>query len=203
MNTITRILVATGLIIIIIISIYSLALKAEVTDYDEKIIAHRTERDIWFSNDFNSPFQVTNTPFKRISYYEPDPKYLVHAKVIKAVTPDSVVLITNTGESQVYEIYGNALFEIANTTCLLQLLKAPESDQLFLPFMDKTSGNTTYGAGRYLDLDMPGNDSIIIDFNLAYSPYCAYTEVYSCPFPPKANVLSVAIEAGEKSYPKD
>jgi uncharacterized protein (DUF1684 family) len=203
MNTITRILVATGLIIIIIISIYSLVQKAEVTDYDEKIIAHRTERDIWFSNDFNSPFQKTNTPFKRISYYEPDPKYLVQAKIIKAVSEDSVVLITNTGENQIYEIYGNALFEISNTTCLLQLLKAPDSNQLFLPFMDKTSGSTTYGAGRYLDLDMPANDSIIIDFNLAYSPFCAYTEVYSCPFPPRANVLSVAIEAGEKSYPKD
>jgi len=203
MNTITRILVATGLIIIIIISIYSLVQKAEVTDYDEKIIAHRTERDIWFSNDFNSPFQKTNTPLKRISYYEPDPKYLVQAKIIKAVSEDSVVLITNTGENQIYEIYGNALFEISNTTCLLQLLKAPDSNQLFLPFMDKTSGSTTYGAGRYLDLDMPANDSIIIDFNLAYSPFCAYTEVYSCPFPPRANVLSVAIEAGEKSYPKD
>lgn len=202
MNTITRISLATGLVIIIILSIYSLLKKAEVTDYDEKILAHRTERDIWFSNDFNSPFQVSNTPFQRIEYYEPDPKYLVHAKVIKAVTKDSVVLITNTGESQTYEIYGNALFEIGNTTCLLKLLHAANSEKLFLPFMDKTSGNTTYGAGRYLDLEFPIKDNLIIDFNLSYSPFCAYTEVYSCPFPPKANVLDVAIEAGEMSYPK-
>ena len=82
----------------------------------------------------------------------------------------------------------------------MKLLHKDDSDQLFLPFIDKTSGNETYGAGRYIDLDFPINKEIIVDFNKAYSPYCAYTDAYSCPFPPRSNQLDVAIEAGEKAY---
>jgi uncharacterized protein (DUF1684 family) len=77
----------------------------------------------------------------------------------------------------------------------------PLRGKLFLAFADATSGIETYGAGRYLDVKkVPAATSIELDFNLAYNPYCAYNENFSCPFPPKENVLKVAILAGEKSY---
>lgn len=201
MRTVTRITLIIGLLTVIIFSIYSLILTTEGSDYAEAIGDERAEKDIWLSNDFSSPFIVTNTPFQRIKYYEPDPDYRIKAQFIKAVANESVTLITNTGESQVYEIYGSAIFELDGSSFILKVLHSEGSEQLFLPFIDKTSGNETYGAGRYLDLDFPVNKEIIIDFNKAYNPYCAYTETYSCPFPPKANILDVAIKAGEKTYP--
>jgi uncharacterized protein (DUF1684 family) len=72
---------------------------------------------------------------------------------------------------------------------------------LFLAFGDKTSALETYGAGRYLDVTKtPGSRTIKLDFNLAYNPYCAYDNTYSCPLPPAENLLEVAVKAGEKTY---
>ena len=72
----------------------------------------------------------------------------------------------------------------------------------FLAFADSTSGKDTYGGGRYLNVRQDGKNSITIDFNLAYNPYCAYNPDFACPLPPKENVLTIAIEAGEKNYGK-
>jgi uncharacterized protein (DUF1684 family) len=77
----------------------------------------------------------------------------------------------------------------------------PERGTLFLAFADETSTQETYGAGRYLDIKkVPGSSSVLLDFNKAYNPYCAYSDKFSCPFPPKENILSVPIRAGEKVY---
>lgn len=76
----------------------------------------------------------------------------------------------------------------------------PFTRSLFVPFSDQTSGSETYGSGRYLDIEEQGGDSYELDFNLAYNPYCAYNEEYTCPIPPKENRLPVRIAAGEKNY---
>jgi uncharacterized protein (DUF1684 family) len=201
MSSVTRIALIIGLLSVIIFSLYSLLLTSEVSDYTETINAERTEKDIWLSTDFNSPFAISNTPFQRLEYFEPDQDFRIKAKFIKSVSNEEVTLITNTGENQAYTIYGSAIFEFKGDNHILKLLQKEGNEQLFLPFIDKTSGNETYGAGRYLDLDYPINEEIILDFNRAYNPYCAYTEMYSCPFPPKSNILAIAIEAGEKTYP--
>jgi uncharacterized protein (DUF1684 family) len=85
---------------------------------------------------------------------------------------------------------------------ILEILDVgPYRATLFLAFADATSANETYGAGRYLDLKkVPGATTVTLDFNKAYNPYCAYSDKFSCPFPPKENVLKVAVRAGEKSY---
>ncbi len=201
MTSVTRIALIIGLLTVIIFSLYSLLITTDTGDYTETIEAERTEKDIWLSNDFDSPFSVTNTPFQRLSYFDPDYSFRIEAKFIKSFSPDTITLITNTGEKQVYKIYGSAIFDFDGRSHILQLLQQEGSEQLFLPFIDKTSGNETYGAGRYLDLDIPLKDEIVLDFNRAYNPYCAYTESYTCPFPPRANILDFAIEAGEKTYP--
>jgi hypothetical protein len=81
----------------------------------------------------------------------------------------------------------------------LGLLKNPEyEDYLFLPFNDYTNGNETYGGGRYLDVRIPKGNTMVLDFNKAYNPYCAYTYGYSCPVPPRGNSLETEINAGIK-----
>ena len=73
---------------------------------------------------------------------------------------------------------------------------------LFLPFNDTTNGKTSYGGGRFIDIEIPekGNSSIIIDFNKAYNPYCAYNKRWSCPLVPSENWLKIAVLAGEKKF---
>ena len=84
----------------------------------------------------------------------------------------------------------------------LAVYRSPHHDELFLPFRDATSGRETYGAGRYLEPAKLAGGRLLVDFNLAYNPYCAYSEEYSCPLPPFENHLKVAIRAGEKAYNK-
>ena len=82
------------------------------------------------------------------------------------------------------------------------MVKEGFEDHLFLPFLDNTNGTTSYGAGRYIDLTIPEGDTIEIDFNTAYNPYCAYNEKYSCPIVPGENYIDADIEAGVKVFAK-
>ena len=200
MNNTTRIALIIGLLAIIILSIYGLVPTKSENEYVKKSEAQRAEKDIWLGSDFNSPFLKMNASFHRLSYYDPKTEYVIEADFSKRFMPDSVTLTTSTGTEQPYLIYGEAKFTLNDTDCTLLLLSSSDETSLFVPFMDATSGNTTYGAGRYIETSMPIKDKVILDFNLAYNPYCAYMDGYTCPFPPKPNVLTVPIEAGEKSY---
>ena len=112
---------------------------------------------------------------------------------------------TTTNRLPKYEVYGIASFELNGNGYQLNIYQSHrlrETDEyknyLFLPFNDLTNGDETYGGGRFIDLEIPDNDSIIIDFNKAYNPYCAYNPKYSCPIPPEENDLDVHISAGIK-----
>jgi hypothetical protein len=100
--------------------------------------------------------------------------------------------------------YAYAAFEISDQPCrllILEIIDPAYKGKLFLAFADATSAVETYGAGRYLDVEaVRGANSILLDFNKAYNPYCAYNDSYSCPFPPRENLLEVAIKSGEKNY---
>ena len=116
-----------------------------------------------------------------------------------------IVLPTSDGKEKKYLEHAYAEFEldgIVNKLLIMEITEAgPYRGTLYLAFADETSAHETYGAGRYLDLKkVPGASSILLDFNKAYNPYCAYSDSFSCPFPPKENILKVAIKAGEKSY---
>jgi len=114
------------------------------------------------------------------------------------------MIATSTGTRQAYMRYGAFTFEIEGRSLKLIVYKSaedhPYSRSLFIPFSDETSGRETYAAGRYLDLEEQGGDDYELDFNMAYNPYCAYSEEYTCPLPPAENKLSVRILAGEKNY---
>ena len=99
-------------------------------------------------------------------------------------------------------VYGRLYFSLKGVPQVLEVYRAHEAqdEYLFLPFFDKTSGVSTYGGGRYIDLSYPLADSVLIDFNKAYNPYCAYNPKYACALVPAVNTLSVAVEAGEKRF---
>jgi uncharacterized protein (DUF1684 family) len=108
-----------------------------------------------------------------------------------------------------FTCYGKIIFTLHDTAYHLNVYRSVSSqpqykDYLFIPFTDLTSGDETYGSGRYIDIlttDIYSN-SVEIDFNKAYNPYCAYTTGYNCPIPPRQNYLPVAITAGEKAFAK-
>lgn len=115
-----------------------------------------------------------------------------------------VTLGTNTGETRVMALFGRATLDLpggAQTLSLYAPLGEERPERVFVPFRDATSSNETYGAGRYLDaplLGPPQDPAVRLDFNLAYHPYCAYGERWTCPLPPRENTLAVAVRAGER-----
>jgi uncharacterized protein (DUF1684 family) len=106
---------------------------------------------------------------------------------------------TSTGDSREYKRAGKVRFDVEGQAAELTIFQ-DSSGELFLPLRDATSGKESYGAGRYLEPDLIDDETVHVDFNYLYNPYCAYNEAYSCPLPPGENWLRVPITAGEKSF---
>lgn len=140
--------------------------------------------------------------FTGLEFYPLDSKYIVEAKFIRTPDEKPFLMPTTTERLPEYVKVGEAHFVLQNTDVVLNLYKPTEieEDYLFLPFTDLTSGDGSYGGGRYLDFKTPEDDVLIIDFNKAYNPYCAYNPKYSCPIPPEENDILIRIEAGVKDF---
>jgi uncharacterized protein (DUF1684 family) len=110
-----------------------------------------------------------------------------------------VEMQTNTGDLRQYQKYGTFRFHVNGDEAELTVYTTGDDDY-FVPFSDTTSGKETYGAGRYLEIHPLAGDRFLVDFNLAYNPWCAYSPHYSCPITPAENRLDVPIEAGEKTF---
>jgi len=116
------------------------------------------------------------------------------------VAHDILEMDTTSGDRQLYRREGRVTFEVDGQQAVLYLYRSEGSHGLFLPFRDATSGKESYGGGRYLETVLDNDGTVLIDFNYAYSPYCAYNEDWSCPLPPAENWLTVPIRAGEKTW---
>lgn len=144
--------------------------------------------------------------FEGLDYFEPNEDLIMVLSVEKfASTEPMIEMETSTGEQRPYRRYGRITFKVNGESASLTIYSDFYGQEFFLPFRDATSGSETYGAGRYLDNHRPGlvdlgNGRVKIDFNYSYNPYCAYSEAYSCPLPPRENWLSVPIRAGEKNF---
>jgi uncharacterized protein len=174
-------------------------------NYEATILKDREEKTEFMKSASGSPFLKDSIPFETLNYFPIDEAYRVKASLKSIDSKKVLLLATSDGLEQKYLEYAYAEFQLngANHTLLiLEVMDSgPQRGKLFLAFADETSGVETYGAGRYLDLKkVPAATSIILDFNLAYNPYCAYNDTYSCPFPPRENILKTAIKAGEKNY---
>ena len=194
-----------GIVALIIATlVYWFFLKEEnPQDYINHVTLHRHERSEFFRYSPDSPFLIQKINFNYLDYYPANQELNIVAEFKKNNKIDTINLATSTGTIDKFIAIGNANFNLHGIENSLLVLRSviPNDPSLFIPYLDKTSGETTYGGGRYLDVNKPSNTKIRLDFNKAYNPYCAYTEGYTCAFPPKENRLSVALEAGEKSYP--
>lgn len=167
------------------------------------VAAWRAAKDDFLLNHRTSPL-YGEPGFVGLSYYPERSDLRVDAVLERPAEPEPVMLATSSGDERMYLPYGVASFEVEGEPQSLVLYAtpdAPDGPRLFVPFRDATSGPETYGAGRYLEvtLDEAGpQHRVVLDFNYAYHPYCAYAEGYSCPFPPSSNWLSQPVRAGER-----
>ena len=181
------------------------AFQGDDAAYIKEIETTREEKDRFMRSSPESPFADAKEAYEGLKYYPPDIRYRIIANLNPVEQKKTVVLSTNDGKEQRYVEYAYAEFKLDGVSHRLLILEiadmGPSRGKLFLAFGDETSANETYGAGRYLDVTKtPGSSTIKLDFNLAYNPYCAYNESYTCPLPPRDNILSIPIRAGEKSY---
>ena len=155
-----------------------------------------------------SPEMINNY----FSFFPVDANYRVVANFKKANNFNWFAMETSGTIKKTFRVYGMLRFMLNDTLVTLNVYQSQNlmntdefQNHLFLPFTDLTSGDETYTAGRYIDLlieDIVDN-KVIIDFNKAYNPYCAYVSgKYNCPLPPRENELPVAIFAGEKTFTK-
>jgi uncharacterized protein len=166
-----------------------------------------------FRADYVQTHELLTTKAQKalLSFYPLDPAYRMVARFEKYADSPWFSMPTSGATPQIQRKYGRLTFTIHDTVLHLMvyqsqdlLQKAATRDYLFIPFTDATSGIDSYGAGRYIDgaIGDIRNGSLVLDFNKAYNPYCAYSAGYNCPIPPHENDLPVAIRAGEKNYGK-
>lgn len=201
----SNLIIFFGLIAVVALIIYSLQGGKSAADYQAFVEKDRKEKEEYLKSGEGSPFVKDTIPFKELKYFPTNEKFNIRAKLEFIEEKKVVLLGTSDGKDQKYLEYAYAVFDLDGVENKLLILESmemgPQRGQLFLAFADETSGIETYGAGRYLDVKkIPAASSVDLDFNLAYNPYCAYSDSFSCPFPPKENILKVPILAGEKSY---
>lgn len=159
----------------------------------------RREKDRFFRDSSDSPLPgEQRAAFAGLDYYEENPDLRFELE-LEPAEGDVIVIQTSDDRTREYTREARVSFQVAGQQVSL-VLYGTGHPGLFLPFRDATSGTETYGAGRFLDIDPESAARVVIDFNLAYNPYCAYSDGYSCPLPPVENWLTVPIRAGEKSY---
>ena len=192
---------------LIILVVLSLPVYGQ-EEYIQTLEKERKEADDYFKNRDTSPLtKKDRRKFKKLNYFTVNPAYRVNAHFHIHDEKDTFLMPTTTERKPVYVRYGELLFELNGETHKLQVYqnvdlaqKEGYEDYLFLPFLDETNGIETYGGGRYLDIRMPAGDTLTIDFNKAYNPYCAYNKKYSCPIVPAENRLEIPIKAGVRKW---
>lgn len=160
---------------------------------------YRKEKDGFFKTSRQSPLEEEQKrDFSGLNYYPENPALRLELPLERFDNPVMVTIPTSTGDERDYWQVGEVRFNVDGQEAVLQIYEADYG--YFLPFSDATAPAETYGAGRYLEPEDLGGGLLLVDFNLAYNPYCAYNERWSCPLPPAANRLKVRIEAGEKNF---
>jgi len=168
-------------------------------EYAAKITKERAAKDELFRSGTDSPI-ADKESFHGLHYFKVNPAYRVKATISPYMDADKELIVNYTDStSDKYEKYGYASFAINGQNQKLLLLK--HEGTISVLFRDETSGKETYGGGRYLDYSVSDikNNTLVLDFNNAYNPYCAYQPTYACPVPPKENTLPIAIWAGEQT----
>jgi|AntAceMinimDraft_11_1070367.scaffolds.fasta_scaffold03525_3 uncharacterized protein (DUF1684 family) len=210
--------------ILVLFIVFVLGCKEGKKYHDEKdyisavITSDKVAAILEFQESLNSEFKNPEqsplsdrfrSDFESLDFFPPDTNYVVTANLVR--TPEALPFLmpTNTERKSKEKVYGIAKFSLNGEEHALEIYQNAEltqekgyEDYLFLPFTDQTNGNQTYGGGRYLDLRIPDGNTLVLDFNQAYNPYCAYNPKYSCPIVPSVNRLETKILAGTKDFKK-
>ncbi|MEC9108751.1 MAG: DUF1684 domain-containing protein [Bacteroidota bacterium] len=173
--------------------------------YNNDLTPFQREINDFFKDASVSPLKKRDLKnFRGLDFFTYDSTYLVTAKLTKTPKEKPFMMLTTTDMVVEYIKYGTVSFELLNNQYSLDIYKnledPNERDNLFLPFLDDTNGNESYGGGRYINLSIPQVDNLIIDFNSAFNPYCVYDEKYSCPIVPAENYLPLEIKAGVMNF---
>ena len=174
----------------------------------ESVVAFQSQLNADYANRQKSPLAEPDfVAFKSHDYFPANEKYCVVGTFIRTENEAPFEMKTSTERRPLYRKFAVVTFVIDGKPYKLNVYQNIElskkegfEDYLFLPFSDLTCGKDSYIGGRYIDLRMPQGDKIIVDFNKAYNPYCAYNHKYSCPIVPLENDLSIDIKAGVKKF---
>lgn len=161
----------------------------------------RRQKNEFFRRDPRSPLTPQQRQrFRGLRYYPENPALRFRLPLDTNVEREAIEMETTTGGTQTFVRAGKVVFQVEGQEATLYLYASGDARELFLPFRDLTSGKETYAAGRYLDLELEEDGTVLVDFNYAYNPYCAYNDRWTCPLPPLENWLRVPIRAGELAY---
>ena len=182
---------------------------AEYERWLDEIKQMRADKDEFFTEHPQSPIQPeVRDDFEGLSYFDPKPEFRVPTRVRVYGNPDPIELDVTAGQPIRY--LRPYIFEFELRDDRHQLAgyqqEGEDTDTIFIPFRDKTTGQQTYDRGRYMetepDKELTNGDTVTLDFNLAYNPFCAYSETFACPLPPEENWLDIVVPAGERKPPE-
>jgi len=187
---------------IIAILIVNFATAQKNDDYKESLKAYQKK--------YADSHEVVKGKNKRkFRFFPVNKAYNITAHFKRIIDTSGFTMNTSAGTQKYFYTYGRLDFILNGKECLLYVYQGKDlmqtttyKDYLFVPFTDATTGNESYGSGRYLEFYTQDiiNNSLQIDFNKAYNPYCAYASGYKCPIPPRENRLTVAVKAGEMNF---
>lgn len=196
-------------LILLILTIPFITFAQTKRAYKKEVKKFRKHYKKEFLEEARSPFYDDKKGMKNMRFYKANRKYKLSASFQRTAEASSFKMATYSGKTKDFILYGIATVNLDGQKVdvhIYQNLRLREMDEykdhLFIPFHDLTNDETTYGGGRYIDLKMSDikKDKVIIDFNRCYNPWCAFSEGYNCPIPPKENHFEVRIEAGEKMF---
>lgn len=176
--------------------------------YISEIEQQRFEKNQEYSDSLKSPLNPIHlAEFNGLEYFEVDPDFNIEGTLELTPEEKPFEMYTSTNRLPVYRKYGNFHFKVKGKDFVLGVFQnmdiiddSVQKNYLFIPFQDLTSSKEAYGGGRYIDIQIPETNKVMVDFNLAYNPYCAYDDKWSCVIPPPENFLEVKILAGEKKF---
>ncbi|GAB2957249.1 DUF1684 domain-containing protein [Hymenobacter coalescens] len=194
-----------GLGLAFVLGYVALDLVLSDDQYLYKLKQERKQKNEQFRSHRESPLpEELHENFDSLRYYPANAAWRLTAHLERLPAGDTISLPLTEGGADKYTRFGRARFTWQGHEQTLTLLqRVSKTDKtLFVPFTDKTNGRGSYGGGRYLDVETPGeNDQqVVLDFNRTYNPYCAYGTNFSCPMPPKENWLAIEVPVGEKTY---
>jgi uncharacterized protein (DUF1684 family) len=180
--------------------------KESLAKEKKYVMEWRKDRDEFFRIHQRSPLTPAEKKlFKGLKYYPFDSQYVFSSQIERYIFQINnpkyyATFLTNKGTNKRYIRYGKLQFKLNGKDYTIEVYKSILSDMLFVPFKDMTNGRETYEGGRYIDAEILPGYKMVLDFNMAYYPSCAYNERFICALPPRENMLEIEIKAGEKTF---